>query len=709
MVTRSAWLGASLLALAILCTVDLLWPAHRVSATFLGALTALGVALALLHGVCLSLAWWLVRRLHPTLRLLFWPALSLAAGVWLAHDLGAFVRLHSRYWLLATYVLVACGLAGVLFGLLCACFQPSVRSPIGFILEQRLAKQRALACLLIAVTAGLAIADRRAFPNQYPDAHAALRLAAFWCLTMALVTLDWTLGSMTRLRWLAVFAGYGICLLTLDERRVAVLDAFGTHAWPAGVLAANRTLWDWDRDGYASVLGAGDCAPWNPRIHPGAREIPGNGIDDNCVFGDGKLRLENIEMPALAKEPPPVDVVLITVDALNRGHLGVYNPAYYGPRGRATSPNLDRWAEHATVFDHAYTPGGWTSIAVPSLMRGIYPRRLEWRKYFETTRFALVPKAFGSHLRPGETPMLMFPLAFDDPHPALAELLRRRGMHCMAVVDDGYSSMLQPGTGLSRGFDVFRQTDRLPEPIRNDEGTANIAIELLAKQPAQGHFFLWVHFFGTHWPSETHAGVRRYGDSVVDEYDHEVLFLDGQLARLLAAIEARPSPTAVFVTADHGEGFSPGGRTHGQVIDEAVLNIPLLARVPGWPTGHITKLAGSIDLVPTILAVTKTPAPSNLDGVDLAALLNPQYVPSRFLFSDTWRFGGDEKLELDYTTAYDGTRQFILNQLTGSLYLADQTQPMATPRVVARTPKDPLAAAVYSYIEDTGGLHALDE
>jgi hypothetical protein len=708
MVTRSPWLGASLLALALLCASDLVWPLRPLSAAFLAALAALGATLALLNGLCWSLAWWLVRRLRRPFSTLFWLALSLAAGVWLAHDLGAFIRLHSRYWQLACYVLGACALGGVGFGVLCAAFQPTVRRPRGFIMEQPRALRRVLAWVLGATTVALSVADRRLFPNQYPDAHAAMRCAAFWSLMMALVALGWTLGPMTRLRWGVVIAGFATCLLALDERRVATLDAFGTRPWPSNVLALNRMLLDWDRDGYASLLGAGDCAPWNPHIHPGATEIPDNGIDENCIFGDAKRHSTHSAPTPPATEPVPLDVVLITIDALNRGHLGMYDPAY-GPKGRATSANLDRWAAQSTVFDHAYSPGGWTSIAVPSLMRGLYARRLEWRKYFETNQFALLHRPFEGQLRADERPMLMFPLAFGDPHPALAELLHQRGMYCMAVVDDGYSSMLQPGTGIERGFDVFHEVDQLPEPLRNDEGTATSAIALLAEKRTQGHFFLWVHFFGTHWPNELHRGVRRYGPTILDYYDHEVVYLDSQVIRLLDAIAARPTPTAVFVAADHGEGFAPGGRYHGQVIDESVLRIPLIARVPGWPSEHVASLSGSIDLVPTILAVTKTPAPANLDGIDLASVVNAPRPHARVLFSDTWRFDANEKLELDFTAAYDGTREFLLDQVAGSLFVVDQTQPADTPRLVGPKPNDPLAAAVYAYIEDTGRLRLLDE
>jgi arylsulfatase A-like enzyme len=704
MLTRSPWSSASLLALGLLCTFDLLWPARRVGFGFIAALIALGVPLALLHGFVWSLAFWLVRRLIPRGVWVFWFALSAGSGAWLARELGAFTRLHSRYQRLAWSVLIACGLGALGFGLLCTWVQPTRRRLAGALAEWRPRRRRALGWLLVLSAAALAITDRRLFINLYPVAHIALRFSALWALMFGLYALGVSLGVFGRWHWLLVLAAYSVCIALLDERRVAILDTFASHVWPASVLALNRSAFDWDGDGYASVLGAGDCAPWDPKIHPGAREIPDNGVDENCILGDAKSKRAPILPLPAAKEAVPIDVILITLDALHRGHLGLYDPAY-GPKGRATSPNLDRWAEHATVFEHAYTPGGWTSIAIGSLMRGVWPRRLRWQKFYETNLFALLRKPL--QLRAGEESLHMFPLAFDDPHPPLPELLHQRGMYTMAVVDDGWSAMLQRGTGIERGFDVFREMDEAPEAQRDDAGMASAAIELLKQRPANRHFFLWVHFFGTHWPNDTHPGYRQFGTTVYDLYDHEVLFLDSQLQRLLAAIDELKGPTAVFLAADHGEGLSATARFHGQIIEEQVLRIPMLARVPGWPSERVRTLSGSIDLVPTILALTKTPAPAYLDGVDLATLLGTA-EQKRVLFSDTWRFTGDGVPDVEFATAYDGQRAFVLDQLRGELSVMDQTQPLAAPRLIGMQPNGPLAAAVYAYVEDTGGLDLVE-
>jgi hypothetical protein len=698
---------ASIVALLLCCVIDSAIPPRAVGAPFVLYLTALAFWIGLLHGVCWSFGFWLLQRLPGWLSRALWVATSMAAGTWLAQQLGAFTRLHSRYWQLAVAVLAACGVAGIVFGVICALLQPTAARRLGYALSRRLRYRRALAVLLVAAFVGLQIGDRRFFPNQYPVAHQALRLAALWCAMFVIVLALRNSPRMRASTWIVAVAGYVACLFLLDDRRVVTLNTFDSRPWALSVLTVSRTLVDFDRDGHASFLGASDCAPWNPRVHPGAHEIPDNGIDENCVLGDAKRHTDKLDTIPVADKPPPLDIILITVDAFNPDHLGLYNPKGYGPQARNTSPNLDAWAKNATVFDHAYSPGGWTSVAVPAMLRGVYSRRLQWRKYFETSLNAMVKRSDLPRLRPGEQAMHMFPLAFGDPHPTMGELLKRRGMMSMALTDDGYSAMLQRGNGIERGFDIYREVDDLPVDKQDDAGTAETAIRMLQGVPEQRRFFMWVHFFGTHYPDTHHAGIRDYGQRPVDTYDHEVAYLDTQLIRLLNEIDKRKHPVAVFVSADHSEGLSNVTRYHGDSLDETIIWIPLLAKVPGWPAGRVQQVVSSIDLVPTMLALVKSPIPAYLDGIDLAPTLSaaPQ---RRVLFSDTWRYSPDEKIVGDYSAAYDGTRKFILDRRSGAVYFASQSDKHAPARLVGTEPTDALSGTVYGYTEESGALRLSD-
>lgn len=706
--STSPWLWASMLAVALACTVDLvvIRPEPRASAVAL--LAGLALFIGLLHGVAVSVLWVFVGKLPGRWRDGFWPVAGAAAGFWVAWALGTLTRLQGRYWKFAAGVLAVTTLGGLAFGLVCAAFQPRA-GRVPYLLGQTTPVRSIAAIALVAIASTLWWVDREYFVGQYLHAHLALRACSLWCVMMALVAAA-RVVPLPRVRawgWLLLCAGFGACLLAPNPRRL--LPSLATRPWPGLLLQLSQQLTDWDRDGYSQFLGGGDCAPWNRSVHPGAREVPDNGIDDNCLLGDAGRKVDDLTELPIPSTPSPMDVVLITVDSLRPDHLGTYAPRRYGPTGRNTAPNIDRFARDATVFERAYTTGAWTSMAVPSLLRGVYPRRLQWKKWFETTFFQVLRKPLLPKLRPGEAIMRMFPLAFDDRHPSIASLLRRRGMHTAAVADDGHSEMLQPSTGLDQGFVSFREVDSLSAGRNNDAGTTDLAISALRRLPAGKRFFLWVHYFGIHWPDDEHKGVPKYGSEQVDMYDHEIAFFDQECGRLLDALARRPDPVAVFITADHGEGLVSGIRQHGLTLDEAVIKVPLIAKVPGWPVLRTRQLATTIDLVPTILALTQTPAPSYLDGIDLSGVLTSETRKARVVFSDTWRFDGFERLEINFSAAYDGVNKVLLDRMNGGVYELEQRREVR-PRDAAENPAfKSLTQALFGYLEETGGALDLSE
>jgi arylsulfatase A-like enzyme len=194
-----------------------------------------------------------------------------------------------------------------------------------------------------------------------------------------------------------------------------------------------------------------------------------------------------------------------------------------------------------------------------------------------------------------------------------------------------------------------------------------------------------------------------------------VAFLDSQVVRLLDAIAQREHPTAIFVAADHGEGVNKISRYHGDTLDEPVIRIPLIARVPGWPAGRVTQVASSIDIVPSVLSLLGSPTPEYLDGVDLAPYAHKQKnLPQRVLFSDTWRYTFDARRQIDASAVYDGARKYILDRLTGNLSYESQVgvpkigYVRSPARFVGTAPFDALSSAVFAYLEEAGTLSIQD-
>jgi hypothetical protein len=346
------------------------------------------------------------------------------------------------------------------------------------------------------------------------------------------------------------------------------------------------------------------------------------------------------------------------------------------------------------VFERAYSPGAWTSIAISSLMRGVYGRRIDWTGLFEADDYQLVRARNLKGLRK------MFALPLTDEHEPLARLLAHRKMRTVAVVDDGYSQMLSRQTRAAPGFKRYRLVDKLRKKRRNDAGTAQLAIDELGRIPLTKRFFLWAHFFGPHSPSQKHRGIRLDGSSQVQRYDHEIRYVDRHVGRLLQAVAARGAPTAVFITADHGEEFFKKTRHHGSSVEPEAIRVPLIAKVPGWPRGRAHVPVSLVDLMPTILALTNTPSPDGLDGRSLESLLSDG-ARKRVVLADTWRFDARGRVVVSASTAIGREGRVVRDAVrnTWTVY--------APGRDGDGLPVDPaspqaLVRALSQYLEETG-------
>jgi choline-sulfatase len=286
--------------------------------------------------------------------------------------------------------------------------------------------------------------------------------------------------------------------------------------------------------------------------------------------------------PALGR----VNVVLVTIDTLRADRVGP-----------ALTPSIEALAHRGTRFTNTRSSAPLTLPAHVSLMTSLLPPR-------HGVRLNGVQR-----LR--------------EETPTLGRVLQSAGYRTGAFVG---AYVLDSRFGLDQGFDVY--DDEIPRrqdatgslgAERRGDVVATRAIAWLRSLPDDGRpFFLWMHVYDPHAPyTPPSEWLARAGGQA---YDGEVAFADAQLGALLDALQAMGprERTLIIAAGDHGESLGEHGEaTHGMLLYEAALRVPLVFAAAGLPVATHDEPASLVDVFPTVLGLLGLDRPGPLDGRDL--------------------------------------------------------------------------------------------
>ncbi len=498
----------------------------------------------------------------------------------------------------------------------------------------------ALVALGTLLAALFAVLKERTLFKEIDGWQLYLPVLALSCAAVVTVLLPraWAERLRPQLRWptlvttalLLLFTAVGLLLAPGNSRARALVVTSGRDA--ALLVGFWSARFDFDGDGVASVLGGGDCDPWDPFVYPGAVDIPDNGVDEDCFDGDLTAPLELPPAAVLSHPKLPVerpDVVLFTIDTCRRDALGVYGA------DADRSPVVDRFAKDAVVFDDAIAASSWTMPSFTAILTSRYASELPG--FYGSVRARKVPR---------NIELLQSPFA-------------RAGYRTVAITAGVQLDKL----GFDRDLSEWRNLTRGPKgnfalPV------AEAGAELLLSSPTDKPLFLWLHVVDLHHPFEAPREHRKFGKDHRGGYAAELHYVDSVFARVLQALResGRDQRAVVVVFSDHGEAFGEhGAEFHGISTYAEEVRVPLIIRVPGVAHRRVPELVGLVDLAPTLWDLAGLDSKAPVRGISLApALVQQQALPTRVIFSEQTRYTRDFALTTpDYRLRYDQSRNYL--------------------------------------------------
>jgi len=337
------------------------------------------------------------------------------------------------------------------------------------------------------------------------------------------------------------------------------------------------------------------------------------------------------------------NVLYIFADQLGAHYLGCYG------HEDVQTPNLDRLAEGAFRFTHAYTASPLCTPYRACLFSGRYPsqtgvvRNSQRLPHGETTLAAVFNDMGYATSYAGKWHLSGKPTAIRWVPPmeraGFADFI---GWECLHV----------------RHWDhvVFEDDPDHPTPMPGHEtdGLAGLACDRLRRHAAGDRpFFMTVSFQAPHPvcepPAEYHDLYRGrdlhyrptvdfdtrfggYGSHKVDigvrdwtsAYFGEITQLDAAVGRILGTLSelGLDESTVVVFTSDHGDMAGCHGRFEKSVMYEEAIRIPLIVRMPGRASGEVRdELLSTVDFMPTLVELAGGATPSSAEGISYAPLL----------------------------------------------------------------------------------------
>jgi len=376
-------------------------------------------------------------------------------------------------------------------------------------------------------------------------------------------------------------------------------------------------------------------------------------------------------MSAFSAEKP--NIIIVYID-----DMGFSDPSCYGGN-YAPTPNIDKLADEGIRFTQYYSACPISSPSRAGITTGMYPTRWGITTFLDT-RAANAKNEQNDFL--------------SDQAPSMARVLRTNGYatgHFGKWHMGGGRDVTNAPSILNYGFDEYVSTYESPDPdpkltstnwiwantdeIKRWDRTAYFVdktLDFLSRHTDQPCFVnLWPDDVHTPWVYENDGGTQRESP---EHFTAVLAELDVQIGRLMQGLKnlGIDNNTLVIFSSDNGPApaFS-GNRTddlRGQkaTLYEGGIRMPFIVRWPGVITPgqlNASSVLCSVDLLPSLCAITSTPVPDEfpVDGEDMSLVLlgTGQTDRTKPLF---WEFGKNKTDRVSpHIAVRDGDWKLLVN------------------------------------------------
>jgi arylsulfatase A-like enzyme len=338
------------------------------------------------------------------------------------------------------------------------------------------------------------------------------------------------------------------------------------------------------------------------------------------------------------------NIVLLICDAMSAHNLSLYGYP------RKTTPNLERLAERAFLYNNHYSGGNWTTPGTSSLLTGLYPwahrainqtaviqRSLAGHNIFRLLgngyfKLAYTQNYWANYLLEQFLPNIDSLLPFSDFGLTETSLANFKLKNDLLVSSHAFERMLYYGNSLLLSFlvDLYYKPTTTVEQIHDHpvgipstgiyhntftlkglfDGIAETIIDLDKKHSP---FFSYFHVFPPHAPysprknfmemfnNGTYQPVVKKDhplalgfaqgaqEQKVDKYDAFIANLDDEIGKMFDVLNSRNvlDHTYFIIASDHGEIFERGMSGHGSpLLYEPLIRVPLIILPPGNQVRH---------------------------------------------------------------------------------------------------------------------------